>query len=347
MQTVVGRIELLDVLQSVFAGVSLKDTVDQSSCFVFRGSTVVTFNEEIFAKRRLPEGFKLKGAVAAKPLLTILNKFLEDQLTVEIQDSKLRISAKNKVAKIRLDSEILLPIDQVEKPTGDWKEVPENFSEALKIVQDCVSNDSNMFTLTCVHIHQKWVEACDNTKLTRYRIRTGVDTPFLLKRNAVKYIANLDMIEFCETDSWVHYRANNGLSLSCRRYVEDFPNLKPAIEMTGDEIILPAGVEEAVDRATVFSSENTDKNLLQVLIGNNVMVIRGDGNSGYYAERKKCQYDGPEISFYIPPALLIELVKRSSQCEVGQNKFKINGASWVFVASLLQQHSTQEEQSDD
>ena len=43
----INRMNLLNVLESVHPGLSKRDMVEQSACFVFQGGRVITFNDEI------------------------------------------------------------------------------------------------------------------------------------------------------------------------------------------------------------------------------------------------------------------------------------------------------------
>lgn len=235
-----------------------------------------------------------------------------------------------------MDMEIKLPVQEVERPKGAWKSLPDDFADAVRIVQECASNDNEKFTMTCVHIHPKWIEACDVMQMTRYKIATGVDDEYLIKRDTLKHVASLGMAEFCETKNWVHFRAGEfGPRLSCRRYVDTYPNLRPIYRFSGTSVQFPSGVEDAVVKASVFSSENIDNDRIEIEIRDGEFKVVGRGNSGTYQELKNCNYDGPPIRFTIPPKLFNELVKRDNICEIGDNKLKINGGNWVYVASLL------------
>jgi hypothetical protein len=66
----VNREVLLQQLESVQAGLSSREIIEQSSCFVFKDGNVVTFNDEVSCSRPCELG-SFTGAVQAAPLLSI------------------------------------------------------------------------------------------------------------------------------------------------------------------------------------------------------------------------------------------------------------------------------------
>jgi hypothetical protein len=161
------------------------------------------------------------------------------------------------------------------------------------------------------------------------------------------------MTEFAETKSWLHFRNSSGITISCRRFVEDFPPLADYLKVEGTETALPKGLQEAVDRAEVFSKENTDNNLVVVELRKGLLVLKANGISGWYAEKKKLAYEGKEFSFQINPRILAETAKKSNKCVISQDKIKVEGGKWKYVTVLGKVGGSQavsevaEESSDD
>ena len=328
----VEREKLLQDLESVLPGLSPKEIVEQSSCFIFQDGKVMTFNDEVACRR--PTSLKLEGAVSAAPLVSILQKLTNDEVEFEPKESSLLVKAKNKRASIRMEKEILLPIATVETPKG-WKPLPDDFAEAVDLTQQCASEDASNFSMCCVHITPDYLEASDNFQLTRYNVETGVKKNVLVKQVSIKHIIQLGMMEFCETESWMHFRnKQTGLVFSCRRYLEEYPDLSEFLDVKGSKLILPKGIGEAVDKAEVFTAENTDKNEVKVELRGGKMRLKGQGPLGWYQEMKSLQYNGKPIEFFIGPKLLVQITNRTNECVVSEDRLKIDGGKFVYVASL-------------
>ena len=244
-----------------------------------------------------------------------------------------------------------LPIlDKIEKP-GEWKKLPEDFTEAITIVKECAAAKSEFFDLTCVHIHPKWIEAFDNDQMTRYYLKTKVGKSVLVRRESIKHIVTMDMTEFSESKTWVHFRNPTGLILSCRRFSDEFRDLSQNFkDLAGDKAGLPKKLIAAAERAEIFSAENKDNNKLMVELkpGDPGWVrITSVGATGDYREVRKIKYRGRKLAFFIAPKLLIELAKRHNECLVSPTALKVDGGKWVYLTSLEVDDANGKTQGDD
>lgn len=329
----INREDLLNQLESVQPGLSPKEIVEQSSCFVFKEGVVMTFNDEIACSRETP--LKFTGAVSAAPLVSLLQKLNVDDVELEVGQGELLISKKNRKSGIRMEAEILLPIESVERPEH-WRKLPEDFAEAIDMVRQCAGKDETAFVATCVNIHPKWVEACDSYHMTRYKLKTGVERPILVRSSSVKHIVSLGMTEVCETETWIHFKNPAGLVLSCRRYLDEYPDLAPWLEVEGTHTVLPKGLSEAADKAEIFSAENAENNLVLIELRKGKLRIRGESSSGWYSEVKLLKYEGEPVQFKIPPKLLIQITDKHNECEInGQRRtLKVNSGKFIYVTCL-------------
>ena len=112
----VNREQLLNQLEAVLPGLSTRELIEQSSCFVFKDGKVLTFNDEIACVQTCKIG--IEGAVPAMPIVNLLRKMVEEEITIlPVNDGKgLRIKGKRKQATIPMEAEIQLPIEAWEKP---------------------------------------------------------------------------------------------------------------------------------------------------------------------------------------------------------------------------------------
>jgi hypothetical protein len=327
----VNRADLLQVLESVQPGLTVRDVIEQSSCFAFQNGSVHSFNDEIYCQRASP--LNIEGAVQAVPLLNILRRLSEDELDIQLTDGELILRGKRRRAGIRTQAEVALPIEKVEQAT-DWKKLHEDFSDAIYVAQQCVGKDESNYAATCIHVHPKYVEACDDHQAVRYKLKTRVSEAALIRGASIKHIVSLDMTEFAETETWIHFRNPTGLILSCRRDLQAFDPLDDILKVEGEPLTLPKGLAEAAEKAEIFSSENPDENEVLVDIRPGRLKVKGQGVSGWYHEFKKLKYSGEPLSFSIGPRLLVEIVKRYSECTITQTKLKVDTGKFVYVVAL-------------
>jgi len=327
------REELLRKLEAVAPGLAIKEAVEQSSCFVFKDGHVITFNDEIACAMECEVG--LEGAVAAKPLLDLLGKMVEKVIDIREnpEGGELLVKGTRRRSGITLEAEITLPIGAVEKPKK-WSDLHPEFADAVGVVQQCASKDANNFHLTCIHVTPEWVEACDNFQLARYPLETGVAKECLVKRDSLKHVTGLGMTEVSETKTWLHFRNPTGLVLSVRREMMDFEDISAILEVDGTPTTLPGGLAEAVEKAEIFSAENSENNVVTVDLKAGQLRLRGRGASGWYEERKDVKWDGEPLSFNMAPQLLVDITTRTNDCFIAPGRLKIDGGKFTYVTCL-------------
>lgn len=330
----VGREALLRVLESVSPGLSSREMIEQSSCYVFVDGQVYTFNDEVACYRKSP--LRIEGAVKAKPLVELLSQLKEDDVLIEQTDGELLVRGKGRrKAGIRMEEKVRLSIEVLETPEK-WRRLPPEFSEAITLVHSCASTDADQFTLTCVHIHPRYVEACDRFQIARYPLKTGVTEEILVRATSIKRICGFDMTEVSETPSWIHFRNPAGLTIACRRYLDDYQKLDAFITADGTTPVeLPGGLAEVVAKAEIFSGENAAGNLVRVDLRSDRIIITGEGASGWFKEMKQVNFDGEPISFLISPKLLLEITRKSERCGVSNERLFVDGGSFVYASCTM------------
>jgi len=328
----IDREKLLKVLEMMLPGLSPHEMIEQSSCFVFNKGNVHTFNDEIACTHptELPD---LKGAIAATPLISLLRKLKEEFLELGMERKELSIRGKNRKAGLIMEPKIQLPIDNIDIPK-QWTKLPKDFTDAVSMVQSCACSDESKFCLSCVHLTKQYMEACDGFQVARFAIKIPINKDCLIKQSSLKHIIHYDLDKFGESKSWIHFRNSTGFTLSCRRFVEKYPNMDDILKVDGTPISLPKGLEEAAERADIFSSEDVQRNFVTVNIKPKQVKVTGKGMSGWFIETKRSDYKGKEIEFTISPNLLIKLAKQHHTCKITQDRLKVKLDKFEYVSVL-------------
>ncbi len=332
----VNKEQLLKELEAVTPGLSPKEIIEQSSCFVFQGGEVKTFNDEVACT--IKSSLEITGAVQAKPLMEVLKKSLDDELEIEAEKGEFFIRGKRFKCKIRMEEEVNLNMEGLESPKK-WKPLPEDFSDAVSMVQSCASRNEDRFEITCINICPTHMEACDGNQLARYELSVDLKKPFLCRKESLKHIVSMDMTEFSETKTWVHFKNPNGLVLSCRRFSDEaqgYPDLTKYLKVKGTTVQFPKDLKDAVSRAEIFSAEDSEKNIIEIKIGGGKLKITGRGAIGWLSENKGMKsYTGPELSFGIAPQLFVEITNRFNKFIVNKDRLKVKGEKFQYVTCLV------------
>jgi hypothetical protein len=317
------------------------------NCFAFLGGTVFTYNDEIACRKEC--ALTIDGAVKADKLLAILDKLPATDKVLEVlenDEGQIEFRGKRKRFALAREAEVLLPIEKIQEevPKG-WGRLPENFGDIINNVKDCVSTDeANHFALTCIHFHPDWIEACDTRQLLRWRARLGHKKAMLMRGSAISHVIGLGMTEISATESWVHFRNAKGLIFSCRKFVEDYPNMDAVLAVKGSPIKLPKGIIEASDRATIFASDTQQgvEAVLSISLKEGRIRIKGMSASGadFYEEVKAITYHGPNMDFVMTPTLLRHITENYHDAQITDNKLKASGGHkdkiglWDYVTVL-------------
>lgn len=342
-----NREELLSKLHCVKPGIAQKELLQQSSCVIFQKGDFFTYDDETSCQ--IPSGFprEWQGATKAATLIAFLEKFKVDEVFVNLKSGKLQIKCRDEEASFRVQEDIQLSPTNVEKPK-EWKPLPEEFDDALKIVSPCAGSGSadEDYRMSCVHFHSRWIEASDGIQFARYRVITEVEQPFLIKQKSLKNITSLGVTEFSETENWVHFKNEKlGLILSSRRYLDEYENLSEIFKRRGEVLKLPEGLGESIDKADVFTQESARPKII-IELENSKMLLTGEGVHGKYTTKKAVDYTGEKIKFGIMPKILSELGKRYSQCEVTQDHIRVKGERFTYVSILYKNQEESHEQDD-
>lgn len=327
----IKREVLIRALESVRPGLASKEVIEQSTCFVFLDGDVVTYNDELSC--RMPVGLDVEGPVSARPLSDILNKYTEEEVELEQRNGEILIKGKNKRTGIPTDKTIALPVDNVEQP-DKWKPLPHGFLEAATMALACAGTDENRKDLTCVHFSAGWIESSDGYQMVRYDLDLPLKKDFMLRRESVAGLLSGSPMEIAETESWVHFRSENGLVVSCRRYADDYEDLSPHLDVEGKKIELPQGLKDSLDKAEVFSKDNPDDNILEVRLRPGQMMLKATGMTGWHEERKEVKYQGPELGFLVPPTVFRLVLDRHDPVVINEKRLAVRGENYRYVSCL-------------
>ena len=326
------REKVLRSLVSVSPGLSQREILQQSMCLVFHKGRVHTFNDVIACSAPTP--LEMEGAVRAKNCIDILSKVPDKIMEFETKGKRLHIRGAEgamRETSIVLEEEVLLPIESIEKP-DTWETLDGDFFEAVGVVHSCAAKDTTRFALTCVEIHPNYLQACDTFQIARFPISINVKRPVLVAADAIQRISGCGMTAFAETPSWMHFKNEDGLVVSCRKWIEDYPNLDKFVEtVDGESITLPGGLNELVDRLDVFAQDNVAGSVITIDLRKDLIIMQGDGAYGWHKEALNVNFEGEPIQFMIPPKLLLSIADKAASCLVSEGKLVVTSSKFTYV----------------
>jgi hypothetical protein len=333
----VDREQFLTELTSVKPGLSNREFLEQSSCFCFQNGELLTFNDQVCCRRRTC--FPLTGAVRATLLTEVLQKIPDPYLEVEEKKGEFFFSSKRRSFALAREQEIILPIDHVPLPRS-WAPLNPKLMEALPLVGRCISQSPLQYCLTCIHLHPKYVESCDNYQAMRFCLNTGLDRSILVEGKSLLSVTQIDPKEIALSKTWIHFRNAAGLVFSARCHMEEYPNLFRHLKVSGKPVQIPRTLSKAGERAALFVEDKVENPLLHIELKQGRISIKGEGTSGWFREARGVHYEGPPLSFLIQPSLFAHITTNYTEAYVDYHKIIVDGGLWRYVSALVTPSTT-------
>ncbi len=327
-----NRKEFLHKLLCVEPGVNKQETtIPQTSCIVMRRGRFYSYSQEIACSTLSGLDVEIDGAIRAEKLIAMLEQLPDEEITVVLENNVFKVSTATKHrAKFAMEEEVLLPVDEVERPK-DWVLLHEDFTEAVDLVHRC-TRKKDVLAKECVHINKDWLESSDDVRMIRYTVPTFVKDSILVRGEAIKKMVPLGMTKGCETANWLHFRNPMGLRMSIRKFeMEEYPPLGDFLKMRGTKVVLPKGLEQVSSMAGLFVEEDGN---IHVSIKAGELTVQGISVEGEYGHTRKSKYEGPDLDFLVPPKLIAELVHKHTQCEVTSSTLRVNGGKYIYATAL-------------
>jgi hypothetical protein len=346
--------QLLATLKSVRPGLSPRENFEQATCFVFVKGWVYTFNDELSCRAPSPFGLEITGVVNASKLLDVLKAWGDGPLDASVEGFRLVLSGGRDGQTVQLlcESEIVLPYRTVERPKRDsWRPLPPEFAEAVATVGECARSSFKRADprTVAVHVHPEFVEASDTYRMCRWPTETGFLTPTLLHKKNLHHLQNVAPTESAETQNWVHFRNEDGLELSCRRWADvgDYPDLGPSLEVEGRPITFPSELEADVKLAGLLSKDDqqeNDKVLVHLQVRDGWLRVTGGSKwTDYVGPWRETAYTGPDAEFGLRPSFLVDVLRPPITWVFGKDgkrlrlKGTAGGATWVYCLTHSEQ----------
>lgn len=337
-----NRQHLLRILESCAPGLNTKEAVEQSSCFILKQGTLLTYNGEILCTTTLVnesgEPFIAHGAIPAKPFLEVLRKSPDDQIELTAADDHISIKGTGRRQKIVMSADILLDVTEVETP-GEFIDLPPIFSEALNMAAGCTAKNSDNFALNCVAIGPKGLQATDQYSALRFVVSTGrIGGPVLARGSSLKGITGLGLAQASYGQDFVWFSTYSGTRVAVRLLETEYPDLacifkEPAI----CSFELPGSVLDIIERTVPFVAENATGKFIKISLADNLLTVTAANTIGDFLEEKPIVYAGPSVSFTVNPETMVGLLRSGAAIEVTPSSLRTKGDGYCLVASASQE----------
>ena len=331
----IKKTDLKKALEIVKPGLASKAEIEQTTSVAFIEKRVITYNDEISISHPIP-GLDITGAIQAPELYALLGKLKTEVIKIEVKESEIILKAGRAKAGLVLQAEIKLPVDGEIAEKGEWETLPENFNKQLLFAIGACGTDMSSPLITCVNISEGVIQASDRFKIIQAELseKMPVNT-FLLPANSAIKVVRLKPIKIATGKGWVHFQTKENTIISCRIFEDAYPDISKHLKCKGESLTLPENLLEALEKASIFAKQEADlMEVIEISMKDEKLEIFSESEGGWFKESIKIEEVKNPINFKIPPYLLRDILKQTSECVIGKAKLKFKGKDWVYIAAL-------------
>lgn len=340
----VDRKELLQQLQKVQAALGKKYRFDQAGCFVFTDGKIIAYDE--LSMIVSPTSLELEGAVYADELLQILNKLKNDTVTLSVEDAQIVLKAGRSKSGIRYEKEVLIPVSNILFDYDEKKavKVPETLLPALLRAKFCAAKRDNDGKFNGIQVRDGFVYSTDRYRIFQAPVKGAKKMPtFLIPFGCIDALVSHAPTHMHITEKWAFFRNADGLLICVRLILPDtddpYPDLSGHMDVEGHELIMPAGILEAIDKANVFTrTAHEDEMFVELTLKPGQVIVRGEGGFGWYEESVVAkEYQGDALTFASHPEFLRDILPLVQAATLGENTILFEGEDFKYVFVLSNQ----------
>jgi len=332
----INKNQLQKALTTVQPGLASKDVIEQTTSFAFLDGKVVTYNDQISISHPV-EGLDIRGALPSEELYKLLQRINNDEIDIEVDGNQVSLKFGKGHAHLTLQTEIKIPLIEIK---SDLKKLPKSFNHLTKLAMASCSRDMSQPRLTCINIQKDGIlQATDSYRIIYCDLeeKMPIET-FLFSASSAKEAIKINPTHVAKDKEWIHFKNGEGTTISCRlnEFKEEYPDLKKHFDIEGGKFIeFPEATREMLERAQIFAArDNQFDEEITISIQSKKLTISSKSETGKFSEKTLIRYEGDPIEFIIPPYLLVDILKETNKCELGENTIKFEGEGWQYVSVL-------------
>jgi DNA polymerase III sliding clamp (beta) subunit (PCNA family) len=311
-----NREELIEKLAVVMPGIDKKQTVEQMSRFIFTGKEIITYNNAISIACPMESNFK--ASIHAETLLKLLKKLKKEDISITLKKDMLNIGGKTTKAALSTQVEdqladVLTKL-HAEIAKGKWHLLPKDFIEGLSLCAFSASQDPEKGTQTCIKVKGNTVTCGDRSRVSRYVLEKPIKD-FMFQASVVDDLKKYNVVKYCLTKSWLHFKTKDNIIFSCRPVAGDFIDYDKLFEgFKGIKFKIPNELLEIISTVGVITEENLARDRkMDITLENDTLTCRAETPEGWIEKTmKKVGYEKSKRSFIINPVLLTQAMQNAT-----------------------------------
>jgi len=295
--------------------------VEQKGCCLFVEGYLATFDGTVFLG--IPFDSELRCLVDMDSLSNVIRDVKgTESVSLSSEGTELLISCEGTKAGLpmEVEGEGVEFISARLSQEIEWKSLPGDFLEALKLCSFSASKDATQIELTGVYITDNHMVSSDDYKMTLYELSSVLEDNLLIPASSVRRLVKIpNIVKYGLTDSWIYFLGENGLIFGTLKILKEYPPFLHFFDVEGQRMILPAETGELLDVVGYFSDGlfDLDKEVV-VNIGGGKLTCRAEGPAGWTEKEIQIRYP-KDASFVINPIFFSQLFTKGTILVISDN----------------------------
>lgn len=319
---------LVSAMEKCFKGVG--HTLKETDSFAFKSGMIASYSNNVSVSVPIP--FDIFGCVNAEKALKLFSSLDEDIIVVIHPDKWEVVSGTTRAYIPMYATPIFEYIDAMQINECDFQPIPSNFFEAI---QFC-SLPKNRTEIDGIFFNENLAISTDSFRISMYFFDNPVPR-FWIAEESLKVLNSLkDIKEFRVNHSWVHFKLEDGTSISVKKkhdllypykQIKDiYGKVKETIPICDMEI--PDGIETSLKRVSAITS-----NVLPVVnmhFSKSGLKIEYEGSAGSIEETLnwKTEYPYGDFEVKMNSNFLLNAISKSNKFQFLE---RLNGNAALIV----------------
>jgi DNA polymerase III sliding clamp (beta) subunit (PCNA family) len=333
----VNRKDLLRILKLLRPAVAKREIIEQQTHFIITGSDIVSYNAQISISH--PFKSEISCSVKADEFYNILESMQADEVTLTLEANQLKIEDEfTKAGLSTVVEDVVSSLIESLKTQMEieWKKVPDNFIEGLKLCMFSASKDMTKGKATCIGIQGINIFGSDDRRISWYTLQEDMGNFLIPARDIVELVKFPEIKEYWIADNWAHFRTDQGVTFSVLKFPSnEYPDASRHFNnIEGTKVRLPDELKEAVEACAIMTEGDiqADKKI-NVHIGDKKIVCGAVKERGWI-ERTVITTFTKDCTFSINPYFFSQVLDKSTRVTIGEKRAVFAQANFKHIISL-------------
>lgn len=328
---------LLATLQMVKPGLARKGIIEQFQHFIFTGTDVLTYNDDICVSHPLETDFKC--SVQAEDFFKVINGIKGDKVDIKYEEERLLITSDKTKATLSTmgdgEATSFIEVLDLKGLQEKWQQLPEDFISAAFLCMFSASAAMTHGVLTCIFINDNKIVSSDEIRISLYGLKQGLGAKVLIPARAAVELVKFPIMYYHFNDNWAHFGTSTGVIFSSRVMDGEYPDVEPFFQVEGQKVKLPKELKELVDGVSFMTDGEVELDRkIELKIEEGAISCKAEKDIGWIEKQMDFPFKRSPFSFVINPLFFSQVLTHATTMVVSEDAALFTSGDFHHVISL-------------